>query len=968
MNAKMCWVQRIERGRTWLSTPAGQRLLLLAVILAGFGLRLHHLDGPSLWSEEGLYLQRARQLLAESLANNFSWQEASVTDTGVPATAGLLHLWSRLAGESVFSLRLLAAIAGTASLPLFFGLAAALLDRGPALLGAFLLAISPYHIWLSQEIGFESLLLFWTLLATYGLLGFLLTHGPNRVSNGRSVAWLAAWLVPSLAGLFSHPAGAIPIACGWLVLLAAAIVRWGKSMHASKSERRQLLLGGVAVITGLILTIVIFLPRLKGDPAMTFVFVPAKSLWFHTAGTLGTGIAPGLIQQWWRFAPAVILAVAGLIAVFRGRRRPLAVFAAGYLGLPLAAIFALHQASPYYNASRLLFLLLPPFLLLVTAGITYRWQHWRGRAWALGIAVVAIQLAWLGTQNRAESWRKDDIRGLAQQVAGLARPEDVIVIQDAGTALAFDHYYHGSAAWVAVPGLAHHDPGPAVDALQAAAGPARRLWLLDLPRPRTGLPPHTLVDWVSQHGKELHRQQWPTLWLPLGVAAYAWDQTVMRLDTAPVATWDGRLTLLSYGSASAPAAAGSFWQPRFLWQRSPTADGQYTLYFRLTDGQGQTWAEIEWLLWPDYPPGFWPANEPVGYEPLIPLPAGLPAGSYRVWLQVARTADGTILAHDGPQVSRESADLLLADSLQVRPAVAPDGLDRLPAYTWQQQRFGRELLLLGHQIPDAPYRPGHPVPVTLFWQALSAPSVDYRLRLQLFDSQGRPMSETISGLTRDDYPPSRWRANELIMSQASLPVPADALGGQVTVALSLLPPDSDRPLAVGWPLGRLTGPEQLALTSVQVVPWPLNTELPPIPRPLEAIFGQPEIIKLHGFNLAPAEAAAGDLLSLTLFWQALAPITNNYAVFVHFASEDGQVLAQGDGLPLFGSRPTTSWRADEVFRDEHLIQLPADLPPGRYYLWVGFYDPVTGLRPPVSVDGRPAADDRVLLTEVLVDG
>jgi hypothetical protein len=76
------------------------------------------------------------------------------------------------------------------------------------------------------------------------------------------------------------------------------------------------------------------------------------------------------------------------------------------------------------------------------------------------------------------------------------------------------------------------------------------------------------------------------------------------------------------------------------------------------------------------------------------------------------------------------------------------------------------------------------------------------------------------------------------------------------------------------------------------------------------------------------------------------------------------VLAQGDGLPLSGSRPTTSWRASEVFSDEHRIQLPADLPPGRYSLWVGFYDPATGLRPPVTVAGRPAADDRVLLTEV----
>jgi hypothetical protein len=89
----------------------------------------------------------------------------------------------------------------------------------------------------------------------------------------------------------------------------------------------------------------------------------------------------------------------------------------------------------------------------------------------------------------------------------------------------------------------------------------------------------------------------------------------------------------------------------------------------------------------------------------------------------------------------------------------------------------------------------------------------------------------------------------------------------------------------------------------------------------------------------------------------------SYKVFVHFLDRTNHVAAQHDDFPVGGDRPTTSWIPGEIIVDRYDVPIPADLPPGRYTLEVGFYDPVTGRRlgPVVTTDGASQKDDRVVL-------
>lgn len=124
---------------------------------------------------------------------------------------------------------------------------------------------------------------------------------------------------------------------------------------------------------------------------------------------------------------------------------------------------------------------------------------------------------------------------------------------------------------------------------------------------------------------------------------------------------------------------------------------------------------------------------------------------------------------------------------------------------------------------------------------------------------------------------------------------------------------------------------------------------------LAAQFG--DAIFLDGFSLKINVVSPGDILPLTLFWHSNSNSRlPSYKVFVHLAASDGLLLAQHDGEPVGGLRPTSGWKAGERLTDNHGVLLPADLQPGDYRLVVGLYGLEDGVRLPVFADGKTEDD------------
>jgi hypothetical protein len=345
------------------------------------------------------------------------------------------------------------------------------------------------------------------------------------------------------------------------------------------------------------------------------------------------------------------------------------------------------------------------------------------------------------------------------------------------------------------------------------------------------------------------------------------------------------------------------------------------------------------------------------YAPPLQLPAGIPPGRYRLWLRLTRESDQRPLTTGG------NVDLLLSPSVMVGAARAPQDLADLPPHIPVGARFANEIELAGYRIPEGQYRPGHVLPLDLFWQALRPPSADYLLRAQLLNSSGAVVAEEVAPIG-GGYRPAMWREGELIADQVQLVIPATAGGGRLTLRLALIDPETGKAVRAGpWPWDR-----SRILGEVAVAPWPMETELPPIANPLRADFGQPPLIELHGYELSSDSPEPGTPVELTLVWRAVqGDMPANYTVLIHLEDEEGEIVAQGDGPPDNGFRLTTSWREGEVIVDRHTIELPAGLGPGSHRLWVGLYDPETGQRLPAVSNGALAPDSRLFLQSILVE-
>ncbi|MFC2015599.1 hypothetical protein ACFLUM_01565 [Chloroflexota bacterium] len=144
----------------------------------------------------------------------------------------------------------------------------------------------------------------------------------------------------------------------------------------------------------------------------------------------------------------------------------------------------------------------------------------------------------------------------------------------------------------------------------------------------------------------------------------------------------------------------------------------------------------------------------------------------------------------------------------------------------------------------------------------------------------------------------------------------------------------------------------------------------------KALFG--EQVALTGYELGSESnrpshsgwgefvALPGQVLPLTLYWQAVGPIQQETTVFVHLVGTDGESYAHGDGLPLGGLQPMSHWVEGESLPDRRTLALPSELPPGRYRLEVGLYDPTGGERLPITDPGRQDAGSALALDYVTI--
>jgi len=390
--------------------------------------------------------------------------------------------------------------------------------------------------------------------------------------------------------------------------------------------------------------------------------------------------------------------------------------------------------------------------------------------------------------------------------------------------------------------------------------------------------------------------------------------------------YDGQFHLLGRDALPASVPADRPVPVQIYWRDTVPDGPDYRVSVALVDGTGETWNG-----YPLPPPWHRPPPSPRQWPPdryatialdVRPLP-GTPPGEYTVMLTVF---DGeTLLPYTAVEDGRAlGPEISLAQVQLARPAAAPSlGALGIPV-TATMPVWGPIRLLKG-AVREQESRPGDPLHLEVYWEALADPDGDYRMRLWLSGEGGREWERP---LTRADFPTSQWRSGDRWLGLHTLRLPPGLGSGEHELWLHLCRRDGETCSPIGEPY---------RLGSLRIQAPSRSWTVPPLGVRTDARLG--DEVTLVGADWEPRGETLqpGSTLTVTLVWRGEREMETSYRVFLHLLGPDGALVAQSDGEPAGWSRPTTGWLPGEAISDERVLLLPAGLPPGEYHLLAGMY-------------------------------
>ena len=254
--------------------------------------------------------------------------------------------------------------------------------------------------------------------------------------------------------------------------------------------------------------------------------------------------------------------------------------------------------------------------------------------------------------------------------------------------------------------------------------------------------------------------------------------------------------------------------------------------------------------------------------------------------------------------------------------------------------YAEQMELLGYETSARRALPGEAITLTLYWRALKEMDEDYSLGVRVLDADQQIIGARDSYPGRGMLPTSLWRAGQIIRDAYWLPINADASApGIAHIQVALYSRETKRDLPAHDPYGQAITPRIGAIKIASPVPVPA----PRVQFPLDLVFD--DHIALIGYDWQTGVSS-----QLTLYWKRLAPLADDYTVFVHVLDANGVLVAQHDQMPARGANPTSLWDENEIVADRYAFDQLKNKP-GAFRLVVGLYRAESGERLPVR-DGK----------------
>ncbi|MBC8249081.1 MAG: DUF2723 domain-containing protein [Anaerolineales bacterium] len=398
------------------------------------------------------------------------------------------------------------------------------------------------------------------------------------------------------------------------------------------------------------------------------------------------------------------------------------------------------------------------------------------------------------------------------------------------------------------------------------------------------------------------------------------------------------IRLLGYNADSLTIEPPNQLRLTLFWQALSKIDTNYHVRLRLTSESGHVWLEEEGRHPVNgyYPTVAWRPGEIVPDFHELAISQALPPGTYRLEVGLF------------PPFSQEGVFVEQIGRVHVLEGEGWQSPEDLAIPYPLRASFAGELILLGYDRPSF-VRPNGQATLTLYWQRLREGNTNYDIALRMVDEAGEVLWQENFPPLFSEYPTSRWRVGQIVQTSHDLAMPSTA--GEVGLQVGLSLPDSGEMLAVRshW-LAPLS--EWCPLRPIQV------RSTPPAGGP--AINFDNRILLL-GHDLGRWQLRPGETLEISLTWQGLQRMDEDYTVFVHILDEEQRIWGQEDIGPVHGTYPTSQWKEGEIIEDIHTVRLSYEAPPGEYQIEVGLYLLSTMARLRVLDEEMRVVDDKVII-------
>ncbi len=385
--------------------PGMQYVWLFLITLLAAALRFYKLGEWSFWIDEIYTIGRATThfgtpaLMLENMPPNRNWIPVSVI-----LTAQVLNSW----GISEWSARLASVFIGIASVPILFFPTRRMFGQRVALIAALLLAVSPWHLYWSQNARFYS-----SLLLFYSLALFVFHFGLERNKPAYFIGfYVLVYLAFSerLFAFFIFPVIGVYLAALWMF-------RFEKPQGLTF---RNLSLIGLPILAGgaieLYSRIAAGESRFFGDFDWFFLYRNDDPI--RLIGNISFNIG----------IPLMALALfSGLFLILRRNRAGLLLMVNAIV--PLAMLVA---ANPYiFTKDRYVFMILFSWIILAAVGIDELLKQLNGLHKWLAVGVLILLLMDAGSDNllyyRVNNGNRGDWRTAFYIIQEQSRPDDAVV-------------------------------------------------------------------------------------------------------------------------------------------------------------------------------------------------------------------------------------------------------------------------------------------------------------------------------------------------------------------------------------------------------------------------------------------------------------------------------------------------------------------------------------------------------------